>query len=276
MSDFGKRLRHYRLKTVDPNSDPPKPLTQEELAGLMGEMVSVHEKMISFWETGTRKISHRRRDLQIGLVKVLHTHGGIQTADEANGLLLLGRYDPLSAEECQDIDAKWLVAPPAISPTALQAVPPHGSLWQMVYAWLDAFFRWSDADDHARMSWAGMVIWSLGVVNGRLTTDHLLTVLTACLLWIAAIWLLVPALQWPLTPQPVLHHAVGRLLAGWFSLPLLLALFTRADGLVQTKHAQPRLLLLKFTGALVGFNLSVLLLLIVAAGWYYFMLPPLL
>lgn len=275
MSDFGKHLQHYRLKTVDPNSDPSKPLTQEELA----EMVSVHEKMISFWETGTRKISYRRRDLQIGLVKVLHTYGGIQTVDEANGLLLLGRYDPLSAEECQEIDAKWMAAPPTTSPIVSPPVLPQAIFypsWGAVYDWLNGFFRWSEADDHARMSWAGMVIWSLGVVNGRLTPDHFLTLLIASLLWIAAIWLLVPALQWPLTPQSVLQEAVARFMGGWFGLPLLLALFTKADGLAQDQQPWAKLLFLKFTGALVGFNLVALLLLIAAAGWYYLLLPPLL
>jgi hypothetical protein len=221
MSDFGKHLRHYRLQTVAPRSDPPKPLTQEELAGLMDEIVPVHEKMISFWETGTRRISHRRRDLQICLINVLHECGGIQTLDEANELLRLGRYDVLSAAEGQQLDPAWIVVPP----DRPQTVPPQAVYqpwWQSVYGWLDRFFRWSEADDHARMSWAGMVIWSLGVVNGRLTLDHFLTFFATFLLWITAVWLLVPALQWPLTPQPVLQQAVGRLLVGWFGLPLLL------------------------------------------------------
>ena len=271
MTEFGECLKQHRLKTKDTDSSSSSYLTQAQLADLMSRTVPVDSRMISFWETGRRKIHYSERSTQLCLIQVLHKHGGIQTVDEANELLRLGRYDVLSAAEMQEINRAWAAPVAMAAPHAV-----HRPSWPMVYAWLDGVFRWSEADDHARMSWAGMVIWSLGVVNGRLSPDHFLAFLAACLLWIAAIWLLVPALQWPLTPQPVLQQAVVRLLAGWFGLPLLLALFTKADGMEQDQHPRLPLLLLKLTGAVVGFNLVVLLLLMVAAGWYYLLLPPLL
>lgn len=272
MDEFGKRLQSYRLKTKYKEGNSSSYLTQAQLAERLPGFVD--SRMISFWETGRRKIRPSEREMQLCLIQTLHEYGGIQTLDEANGLLRLGGYEVLTVAERGRINAAWVVLPEAVAFPSPQAV--YQPSWSAVYERLDRFFRWSEADDHARMSWAGMVIWSLGVVNGRLTPDHLLTLLAAALLWIAAIWLLVPALQWPLIPQPVLRDAVGRLLAGWFGLPLLLALFTKADGVAQDQQPWAKLLFLKFIGALVGFNLVVLLLLIVAAGWYYLTLPPLL
>lgn len=171
MSSFHRQLKLYRYKTIDPRSDPPKRLTQERLAELMSDTVRVTDREISFWETGRRKIPYGDRVTLLCLLKVLHECGGIQTLGEANELLQLGRYDALLAVEAQGIGPAW-EAEQAVTPSVPQPVFPQAVYqpwWRSVYEWCHDFFRWSEADDHARMSWAGMVLWSVGVVNGRLT-----------------------------------------------------------------------------------------------------------
>ena len=99
MSEFGTLLKKYRRSARDPERGGL--LTQERLAIFLEEETGLHysPSMISYWENGKSQINKDDRSLLAGLIKVLHNLNGLDTIEEANGLLTAGRYSPLSAEE---------------------------------------------------------------------------------------------------------------------------------------------------------------------------------
>ncbi|MCB0005398.1 MAG: hypothetical protein KDE04_03065 [Anaerolineales bacterium] len=273
MSEFGKLLKEYRQRTVDPQNDGGRRLTQARLAELMESAGHVSDKVVSFWETGERKIAYTDRVTLVCLIRVLHEHGGIEKLEEANALLQAGLYAPLTQAEVSAISSAWHAEAADPSP-----INRETHLGFVVYNWLERLFRWSDADEHARTSWAGMFIWSFAALLNHLTPQRFLVLLLGSLLWVIASWILTPILQWPLDSAEVRLAAVQRFVLGWYVLPLLLALFTPADSPTASLPQQPAqktLFGLRFIGGLVGFNTAALMLLFLALGWYYVSLPPL-
>ncbi|MCA9926853.1 MAG: hypothetical protein KC419_00195 [Anaerolineales bacterium] len=138
---------------------------------------------------------------------------------------------------------------------------------------LDGIFRWSEADEHMRSGWAGMVIWSLTAVTDRLTPRSWFIFFVAVALWIATAWLITPVLQWPLDDPQVRLIAAGKFaLASWL-IPLFIALLTPADRQANfeltAKKQRFTLFLLKITGALVGFTVFAAVLFVPALVLHY-------
>ena len=100
---FGKRLKEYRSKSKDPNSG--KSLTQKEVLNLLFELTGCDEPLnkLSYWENGEREIGKDNRIILIGLIKVFYVCGGIEKVEQADRLLLVGNYAPLSEEEKKEV-----------------------------------------------------------------------------------------------------------------------------------------------------------------------------
>lgn len=148
-------------------------------------------------------------------------------------------------------------------PACVEFAPQRGGVGDIigasaVTAWLNGLFRWSEADDHMRSSWEGMVLWSLSALTGRISPRGAFAFFVALLLGLATGWLLTPVLQWPLADDAARLSAVTRYAAATLLIPLTVAVVTPAERqdafVLETWRQRLRLFFLKLTGALVGFN----------------------
>ncbi|MCI0396945.1 MAG: hypothetical protein L0322_18670 [Chloroflexi bacterium] len=101
---FGELLRYYRRRTND--RERGGRLTQERLAELLSAEPNcpyISNVTISHWENDKIPIAITDRPLLLGLIRVLHRHGGIRSVDEANQLLFAGKYSHLSNDERRDV-----------------------------------------------------------------------------------------------------------------------------------------------------------------------------
>ncbi|MCI0562713.1 MAG: AAA family ATPase [Nitrososphaera sp.] len=107
MSEFGKLLREYRKKCLDP--ERKRPLTQERLAILLERAsgVGYTAAAISEWELGNSQIHKDDRRVLVGLVKVFHDCDCLLTLQEANEFLRTGNYGALNEEEQHKINSMW-------------------------------------------------------------------------------------------------------------------------------------------------------------------------
>lgn len=146
-------------------------------------------------------------------------------------------------------------------------------------AWSNRFFRWSEAPEHMRSSWAGLVIYGLTATTHHLTPRSLLIVCVSLLLGIVTAYLMMPALLWPLAEPGLRQSAYMKYGAAILLIPLLVSLVTLPDRptlfRLTTLRQRMTFWLLKFTGALVGFWVFSVLCLGLAMGLYYLHLPAL-
>jgi uncharacterized membrane protein YiaA len=274
MNEFGTGLKVFRLRTKDDDSNTRAYLTQARMTELMD--LGVSTKQLGHWESGERIIRHTDRPTLLALIAILHQYDGIRSLDEANTWLQSGGYSALTATEIREIDAQW--SQPAKTESGSNTAVGTIVSFRALHEWLDTIFDWSGADAHARSSWAGMFIWSITSVSKRLTPHHFVLISGFIVVWIAAIFLMVPILQWPLTDSSGRQEAIILFAVGWMVTPLLLAMFTEADlnpSLTETKQSPIVLFQLKVTGAVVGFGTVFLILLLFAIGWFYISLPQL-
>lgn len=269
---FGELLKFYRERCFD--FERGGTLTQARLAELAD--MGFTGTNVGHWENGRRAIKHQDRLLLRRLIAVLHLLGGLQTLDEANAFLESGFYSRLSLEEAAEIDGAWAeemerdsrdAQPLTLSPVALVVSPVA------VYESFDAVFRWSEADEHARSSWAGMLLWSMAALARRMTLDGFLRVLAFLFLWAVTALMIAPILSWPLN-EPSLRQRAALLFAlAPLVTPLAIAMLTSpdapADSTIEALDGKRDLFLLKLTGAVVGFGIIALTLFFLALGAYY-------
>ena len=140
-------------------------------------------------------------------------------------------------------------------------------------SWSESIFRWSEASDHMRSSWAGLTIHALGAVTDRLNPGDIFFFLVTLTLWFATAWLLEPLYQWPLEEISGRGEALIKFSAATLVVPFVVAIVTRPDRYedfeLNTIKARLILGLLKYTGALVGFYTFAMITLSVVLLWYY-------
>jgi hypothetical protein len=264
-AEFGALLKYHRKRTFDPQRGGY--LTQARLAELAA--CGISETTVGHWETGERTIKHQDRFILQQLIAVLHEYGGLATLDEANRLLESGLYSQLTAEEVQAVNPDWLVEQSQDESQPLTIIFTA----QAIYERFDTLCRWSEADAHARSSWAGMVIWTLSVLGDRVSSLPWFRVLGFLTLWALTSWLAAPILQWPLAdPEKRVHAAILFALAS-IVLPLAIALWSPSDAPADQDKATSRqrqtTFLLQLAGAAVGFNSVAAMLLFLAVGYFY-------
>lgn len=107
MSTFGKLLKKYRQRCIDPLSESP--LSQERLGELIGYETGgggYSGVSISNWERDKSKISADQRRVLLAIIAVLHKCRGLNSAEEADRLLHAGNYRALDDEELNEIFGK--------------------------------------------------------------------------------------------------------------------------------------------------------------------------
>jgi hypothetical protein len=161
------------------------------------------------------------------------------------------------------------------SANGLSTVPidPGKILIAPLKDWSNNFFRWSEAPEHARSSWAGAVLYGMSVITDRITPRAFLAVCLSLLIGIATIQLMTPVLLWPLEDADARWLACVKYGLATLLIPLLVALVTPPDQphLFQLKARKQRwtFWILKFTGALVGFWVFSILCISLAMLLYY-------
>lgn len=145
--------------------------------------------------------------------------------------------------------------------------------------WSNRFFRWSEAPEHMRSSWAGAVLYGMSAVTDRITPRAFLTVCLSFLAGIATIQLMALVLWWPLDDVGARGLAFLKYGLATLLIPLLVALVTPPDqpDLFQLKTTKQRwtFWILKLTGALVGFWVFSILCISLAMLLYYLHVSPL-
>ncbi len=124
----------------------------------------------------------------------------------------------------------------------------------------DDIFLWSEATDHEKNSWPGVIVYSLHSLNERISPGGMLAFLVVILLWTMTNYLMAPMLQWPQGDAsdpwtPFVKYALATL-----ATPLIMCLITTPDRF-EYKECRPdttmkriRHRLLIAEGAYVGFN----------------------
>lgn len=135
------------------------------------------------------------------------------------------------------------------------------------------WLRLDEVPEYARSSWAGKLLYTLGVVIEQITPQQWLSFLIALALWLLTNWLLAPSLGWPVGDVAARRLAFGRLAVAMLLIPLLVAGVTRAEQQdafpAAGRRGHIRLWALKVTGALVGFGTFTLIVMGPALLWYY-------
>lgn len=307
--EFGRLLRKYREQATAPFDG--KRLTQESLAGLLEEMADLplSPATISNWESDKHPIKSNDRQTLIGLISVLNKCNGIHSLDEAQELLFAGNYRALDSNEIGQINPNWLddsehsvehlqhsegrviqidgdyfsgdkyetYEGPVVQTNTGNVTIINIISLKTIKEWLATYFRWDEADEHARSSWAGMVIWSFSTFVERFAQNILLYCISI-LMWIATIWLIIPILQWPLDDPEARRIACVKVASGLIGIPIALALLTTPDNFelfaIESGQQKSTMFFLKWTGALVSFFVFSIFLLVVAIIWFYVALPP--
>lgn len=168
------------------------------------------------------------------------------------------------------------VTHPASPSSNGHAMVTGGFFVQAVERWgsdVMELFRWGEAPEHARSSWASRLVYALGVVTEQITPQQWLSFLVAFALWLLANWLLAPSLGWPVGDVAARRLAFTKLAIAMLAVPLVVAGVTRAERekafQIAGWRARLQLWALKVTGALVGFVTFMCITMGQALLWYY-------
>ena len=288
---FGELLKKYRLNCIDP--DLGGSLTQERLV----ELISQHDgryfyspSILSRWQKGERLGSFKERGLQLTLLHVLHQNSneqGLKTLAQANKLLELLNARDLTEHEAAAINPDWVqvVAEPPIEqpdvelgtaePCTAHPVEEeqiHEAPGQNLGRWFrevgEYFFRFSEADEHTRSTWAGLVIHALSHTTKQLENGLISRLIIAATFWLATYFLLSPLWKWQLDDIPTRFFAMVYFAIGSLAIPIGIAWVTRQEvgRELETDTVKKWLTVffLKYVGAITAFN-------VLAVG--YFLLP---
>lgn len=174
------------------------------------------------------------------------------------------------------LEERRLIGLRKVKKPALHQAPPQ--FFSRIFA-LDSaqnlfvdFFKWQEADQHARSSWAGMFIWSLRIAGDRFTPGDFLNLTIAILIWITTAWLVSPLLQWPLENLEVRLISAIKFSIASLVIPLSVGYMTQPDSnefQTETRKQRRIIFLLRMLGAYVGFNaFAVALLFPILIGYY--------
>ncbi len=237
MNSFGKLLREYRNRSVDPETG--KHLSQERLAALMGGILGTTytSQAISDWERDRSQIHKDHRQVLCALIQTLHTCGGLGSPDEAERLLAAGNYRGLSHAEAETI----------------------------------FLLKGSDPAPAPHPSWKELFLQKLAQQEKPLTPVNIIKGVSIVLCW-AATWLAIsPNLDFSLSnPAHWLQYAILLTLSG-LAIPAVLAWIIKLGSAGPTKLP---IRFLNFIGAVLGYSLGLVNILTLALLSYNLYLYP--
>jgi hypothetical protein len=265
LSDFGKLLRSFRKRCIDPDN-PDHKLTQEKLGEIIGREINTHGysgAAVSDWERGKSKIHADERLVLAALIKILHQQGGIETLLDANQLLEAGNYRTLDDDEKQKIFGEISDEINTEPPTSKQNTSTR-SLFLLL---LENLFSISEdeyqklitkVEDGPRPVWPRLLAafmrkasenWSLSLAD-----------INWIWVWLLAWWLVVPSLRWPFENRQYSVIAMQMYIAGTLIIPLLIGLLVNTkdnEYWKQQSSANSKLVrLYTYQGAAIGFNVG--------------------
>lgn len=280
--EFGNLLSEG-IKQLAITRRAPIGIVQDELA----EKVGYSANAIHVWRRG----EHLPVPQVVEALARIFAQGW--QADEAwiKKFLKKGEYEPAKARDALILELFPVpIPPPEISSVKSSLTSASGQsgprpdlglgfFLSALQSWNESFFHWSEASDHMRSSWAGMVLYAMSAIAERITPGGALAFFVTLALWLVTVWLLSPALRWPLDDIEARRIAFFKYGVATMLVPLLVALATRPERYkefhLSTFKQHLTLWFLKFTGALLGFYAFSMLTIGLALAWYYFSMPRL-
>lgn len=232
MSEFGKRLRHYREQCADRQSGKDR-LSQARLGELLGQelglMTSIPFQTISRWENGRPTIQASDRRMQLALIRVLHANGGIRSIEEGDDLLRAGNFLGLRPEEAQSL---W---PPgsngqggsgagasAVHSDAAAADHPAWTAGRLMAHLRRTWEAWKTRyGSGPPPDWPAVLLGQPG--SFRPSPRSALTALLWMTVWFLTWWALFPLMRWPWAEAGAADLAAWGFGAGMMGLPVVIA-----------------------------------------------------
>lgn len=258
-STFGEILQQYRNKTKDP-LNKSQVLSQTRF----GDEIGGYDRLTIYrWEADKRHIRAEDRDLLCNIVRVLYQCNGIDSREEADILLLSGKYAPLTDEEVK----KALPGLPIFS-----YFPPDArrSLLKRL------FYPTTVREDESKLT-AAIDYW-LGLSVGHITFEGTLRFSIFFMLWIVAAWCWWLVLQWPYTSLLYARQALVIWTGFCITIPLVLSGITHTDNqdfLRQRSLSRISIAVRRAEGSLMGYQLGVACVLLSSLLLYYLAIWPL-
>ncbi|MBI5841941.1 MAG: helix-turn-helix transcriptional regulator [Chloroflexi bacterium] len=276
MNEFGKLLRTFRLQTKNPGA----PLTQGQLGELLGVELGTRgysAAAVSDWERGVSKIHADNREILIGIIKILHTHGGIKILTEANQLLEAGNYRTLNDAE------KSRIFPENPDEMENESTPPiPGSDKWGPLLFLERLFIGSDAELRIMLSkaedgpppvWPRVLAAWLRRITDRVSVSFALRAIVWVWIWLFTWLTITPSLRWPFSTRAQALTGIGLYVTASLAVPLLIGLLvnTKDDpfwkNLNLARSITTRLYV--YQGAGIGFNLGYFFVFGISLAGYY-------
>ncbi len=290
---FESLLKKYRNSAINPDSG--RPLSQGKLADLIHEhddRFDYDGSVVSRWESGERLSNFQERDLLLALIFILRSNAGANGLHElaqANRLIAaLGARD-LEEHEATAIDSDWVQVEveqpiqPDVEPErapqntagSVEEEQIHEAPGQNLGRWFrevgEYFFRFSEADEHTRSTWAGLVIHALSHTTKQLENGLISRLIIAFTFWLASYFLLSPLWKFQLDDNPTRFYAMIYFAIGSLAIPIGIAWVTRQEvgRELETDTVKKWLtaFFLKYVGAITAFN-------ILAVGYFLFPIIP--
>ncbi|RJP50880.1 MAG: XRE family transcriptional regulator [Anaerolineaceae bacterium] len=257
--EFGKRLRFFRLQSIDPKTH--KPLTQQKLGELLGlEMgdYGFSGAAISDWERGKSRIDASHRVVLLSLVKILNQHGGIKRPADAITLLESGNYRALNPQEAEKIFPGENIEGADPPPNSSNAHFPLGNLNFISPADYQAMLE--ESKKGPPPAWPRMAVSVVNKITSKISASRVLKAIVWIWIWLLAHFLLAPSLQWQALNTEGNVYSMVLYAAGTLALPpLIAALINTKDNafwMEQKMRTSTALRLYVHQGAYVGFHVG--------------------
>ncbi len=257
--EFGKRLRFFRLQSIDPKTQ--KPLTQQKLGELLGlemEDYGFSGAAVSDWERGKSRIDASYRMVLLSLVKILNQYGGIKTYADAITLLESGNYRALNPQEAEKIFPRENIEGSNPPPNSSNAHFLLGSLNFISPAEYQAVLE--ESKKGPPPSWPRMAVSVVNKIASKISASHALKAIVWIWIWLLSHFLLAPSLQWQALNTEENVYCMVLYTAGALALPPLIAALTNtkdnAFWMEKKMHSSTALRLYVHQGAYVGFHVG--------------------
>ena len=278
MSDFGKLLRSFRNRCIDPDNSEQK-LTQEKLGELLGWKLNTDGysgAAVSEWERGISKIRVNQREVLLSLLEILVQWGGLGTLAEANQLLEAGNYRALHLDEAKTLFPESIFETDSQSSSSssetIETDHKSDALGNFLLGFSQAFQRIvAQEKEGPSPYWPRVLVAIYRSFSDQISISSLLTLLLWIWVWILTWALIAPSLRWPFSNQREALFAVVLYAGGAIVIPALVGVLTNTENNeFWQKQSINRLNLRLFThqGASIGFHVGYFLIFMISLLGY--------
>lgn len=255
--EFGKRLRFYRLQSIDPKTQ--KPLTQKKLGELLGLEMGAYGfsgAAVSDWERSKSRIDASYRVVLLSLVNILKRYGGLKTYADAVSLLEAGNYRGLNRQEAEKIfpGENFERSDPPSNPSNVHFLLGNFISPAEYQAMLE------ESKKGPPPAWPRLIVALTNRITSEISASHVLKAILWLWLWLLAHSLLAPSLQWHVLNNgrdayPMVLYAAGTLILP----PLIGAMVNTNENVFWVEKRMRKSATLRLyvhQGAYVGFHVG--------------------